>query len=62
MVICTDRCKLTFGGHKITNYREILRLKAQDFSGRSIALSLSCSRNTISKMLIAEALSPYWFS
>jgi transposase len=35
----------------MTNYREILRLNAQGISQRSIALSLECSRNTISKVL-----------
>lgn len=32
-------------------YREILRLHSQDVSGRSIASSCQCSRNTVSKVL-----------
>ena len=34
----------------MTNYREILRLKSLGFSQRNIALSCSCSRNTVSKV------------
>ena len=37
--MCTDRCKLIYEGHKMINYQEIMRLKAQSISGRSIALS-----------------------
>lgn len=37
------------------NYREILRLNAQGISGRSIALSCECSRNTVSQV-IARAM------
>ena len=37
----------------MTNYREILRLNSQRISGRSIALSLSCSRNTVANVLRA---------
>lgn len=33
------------------NYREILRLNAQGISGRSIALSCECSRNTVSQVI-----------
>lgn len=35
----------------MTKYREILRLKSLGFSERSIALSVPCSRNTVSKVL-----------
>jgi len=35
----------------MTNYREILRLNKQGISGRGIAVSLSCSRNTVSKVI-----------
>lgn len=35
----------------MTKYREILRLKNRGFSGRNIALSVPCSRNTVSKVL-----------
>ena len=35
----------------MTKYREILRLKSLNFSERNIALSCSCSRNTVSKVL-----------
>jgi len=35
----------------MTNYREILRLNKQGISGRGIAASLSCSRNTVSKVI-----------
>ncbi len=34
----------------MTNYREILRLKSLGFSERNIALSCSCSRNTVSNV------------
>lgn len=37
----------------MTDYQGILRLNAQGVSGRSIALSLSCSRNTVSRVLQA---------
>ena len=33
------------------NYREILRLNAQGISGRSIALSCECSRNTVAQVI-----------
>jgi len=35
----------------MTKYHEILRLKSLNFSDRNIALSCSCSRNTVSKVL-----------
>jgi orotate phosphoribosyltransferase-like protein len=35
----------------MTNYHEILRLKNLGFSERNIALSCSCSRNTVSRVL-----------
>lgn len=35
----------------MTNYREILRLKSLGLSERKIALSCSCSRNTVSRVL-----------
>lgn len=35
----------------MTKYREILRLKSLGFSERNIALSIPCSRNTVSKVL-----------
>ena len=35
----------------MTKYREILRLKSLGFSDRNIALSVPCSRNTVSKVL-----------
>jgi transposase len=35
----------------MTKYREILRLKSLNFSERNIALSCSCSRNTVSKVV-----------
>ncbi len=35
----------------MTKYRDILRLQSQGISGRSIAASLECSRNTVSKTL-----------
>jgi len=34
-----------------TQYREILRLASLGLSGRSIAGSVSCSRNTVSEVL-----------
>jgi len=37
----------------MTQYREILRLHKQGISGRGIASSLSCSRNTVSEVLQA---------
>jgi len=39
----------------MTKYREILRLHSQGISGRNIALSIKCSRNTI-QAVIARAL------
>lgn len=45
----------------MTQYREILRLHQQGISGRGIAASLSCSRNTVSATLTAaEALGISW--
>lgn len=35
----------------MTNYRQILRLHSQGISGRSIALSCQCSRNTVAQVL-----------
>lgn len=35
----------------MTKYREILRLHSQGISSRSIAESLTCSRNTIRRVL-----------
>ena len=35
----------------MTKYREILRLSSLGFSNRDIALSVPCSRNTVSKVL-----------
>ena len=35
----------------MTKYREILRLAGLGFSNRNIALSVPCSRNTVSKVL-----------
>ena len=35
----------------MTKYREIIRLKSLDFSERNIALSCSCSRNTIANVI-----------
>lgn len=35
----------------MTKYREVLRLKSLGFSERNIALSVPCSRNTVSKVL-----------
>ena len=35
----------------MTKYRENLRLKGLGFSGQNIALSVSCSHNTVSKVL-----------
>ncbi|SFP84782.1 hypothetical protein SAMN04487928_109135, partial [Butyrivibrio proteoclasticus] len=35
----------------MTKYREILRLKSLGFSERNIALSVPCSRNTVSKVV-----------
>ena len=34
----------------MTNYREIIRLKSQDYSERNIALSCGASRNTVAKV------------
>ena len=45
----------------MTKYREILRLQSQGISQRTIAISLSCSRNTVSKVLKrAEELNVSW--
>ena len=45
----------------MTEYREILRLYSQGISQRAIAESLSCSRNTVSKVLQrAKELSIAW--
>lgn len=45
----------------MTQYREILRLHKQGISGRDIAASLSCSRNTVSATLqAAEVLGITW--
>lgn len=45
----------------MTNYREILRLFSQGLSIRSISSSLSCSRNTASKVIKqAEKLDIKW--
>lgn len=38
-------------GMKMTNYREILRIKAQGFSQRSIAASVGCARSTVERVL-----------
>lgn len=35
----------------MTKYKEILRLHSQGISGRGIASSLKCSRNTVSKVI-----------
>jgi transposase len=46
---------------RMTNYREILRLKSLGFSERNIALSCACSRNTVSKVVKkAEELNFQW--
>lgn len=43
------------------NYREILRLKNQDFSNLAIASSLRCSRNTVSDVIrLAEVHELVW--
>ena len=45
----------------MTDYREILRLKSLGFSERNIALSSSCSRNTVSKVTKkAEEMDVRW--
>ena len=45
----------------MTNYREILKLNSLGFSERSITLSYSTSRNTVSKVLDrAEELKIKW--
>ncbi|MDP3113153.1 MAG: IS21 family transposase, partial [Candidatus Cloacimonadaceae bacterium] len=45
----------------MTQYRDILRLHKQGISGRGIAASLSCSRNTVSEVLqAAKALGIEW--
>ena len=45
----------------MTNYREILRLHSLGISGRSIAASCACSRNTVAKVLKrAQELNVFW--
>lgn len=45
----------------MTDYHEILRLKSLGFSERNIALSCSCSRNTVSRVVKrASELSVEW--
>ena len=45
----------------MTKYREILRLASLGFSNRNIALSVPCSRNTVSKVLKrAQELNISW--
>ena len=45
----------------MVDYREIIRLKSQNFSNRSIASSLCCSRNTVSEVLsLAEPHALEW--
>jgi len=45
----------------MTKYREILRLNSLGVSGRSIAASCACSRNTVSKVLKrAQELNVTW--
>ena len=45
----------------MTNYRQILRLHAQGVSGRGIAASCQCSRNTVAQVLErAEQLQIKW--
>ena len=45
----------------MTQYREILRLSSLGFSNRNIALSVPCSRNTVSKVLKrAQELNLCW--
>ena len=45
----------------MVDYREIIRLKSQNFSNRSIASSLCCSRNTVSEVLsLAETHALEW--
>jgi transposase len=45
----------------MTNYREILRLHSLGISGRSIATSCACSRNTVAKVLNrAQELGVIW--
>ena len=45
----------------MSNYREILRQNSLGISGRNIANSCSCSRNTVSKILKqAEKLGVTW--
>ncbi len=45
----------------MTEYREILRLHSQGISQRAIAESLSCSRNTVARVLQrAKSLSITW--
>lgn len=52
MNVCAEMRKFILRRVKImTKYREILRLKGLGFSERNIALSVPCSRNTVSKVL-----------
>jgi len=45
----------------MVDYREILRLDSLDYTGRDIAASIHCSRNTIQEVLsIAKALKIKW--
>ena len=45
----------------MTKYREILRLKSLGFSERNIALSVPCSRNTVSKVIkLANEMNISW--
>lgn len=45
----------------MTDYHEILKLKSLGFSERNIALSCSCSHNTVSKTVKkATELSVQW--
>ena len=45
----------------MTKYREILRLSSLGFSNRDIALSVPCSKNTVSKVLkMAQELKLCW--
>ena len=45
----------------MVDYREILRLDSLDYTGRDIAASIHCSRNTIQEVLsIARALKIKW--
>lgn len=52
MRLCTYLVQIHYkGGHFMTKYREILRLKSLNFSERNIAQSVPCSRNTVAKVL-----------